>query len=67
VEIYESHLERVRDFSRQHPSHHLIEINVDDSSNAGTILAKSFGLDETCWKFDAEALDNDWQDFSFQL
>ena len=61
VEVYERHLDRVREFVDNHPTHQLIEVDVDDS-RAGNVLAKAFGLDETCWKFDADGRDNDRKD-----
>jgi hypothetical protein len=68
VAIYEGHLRRVRSFARQY-AHPLVELSVDDP-NAATLLTKFFptrGPKKECWTFDAQALDDDWKDFSLQL
>jgi hypothetical protein len=45
----------------------LVRLNVDDP-NAGQVLAAAFpNTKAECWKFDPVALDNDWQDFSFEI
>jgi hypothetical protein len=48
TKIYVKHYQKVRDFAHLHPSHKLIEVNVDDP-NAGTFLAESMDLDPGCW------------------
>jgi hypothetical protein len=66
-DVYEQHLDHVRAYA-QNTSHTLIEINVDDSLDAGKILASSFpGTRAECFQFDAAVLDNDWRDFSLKL
>ncbi|GKY97687.1 hypothetical protein MPSEU_000726900 [Mayamaea pseudoterrestris] len=48
-------------------SHDLVSLNVDDA-NAGQVLADAFlGTRADCWRFDGNALDNDWKDFSLKL
>ena len=46
--VYNYHTEHVRDFVARHPSHALVEVNIDHD-DAGTILAESFGLNADCW------------------
>ena len=47
-EIFNNHTQFIRDFVQVHPSHSLVEVDISHSS-AGTILADSFGLIESCW------------------
>jgi len=42
------HVERVRNRLDQHPSHALVEINIDDPENSETI-SKFFDIDKNCW------------------
>ena len=68
MQVYEKHTQLVRDAVKhfQH-SHTLVDLNVDDPQ-AGEVLAKAFPATRaSCWKFDSDALDNDWKDFSFKL
>jgi predicted SnoaL-like aldol condensation-catalyzing enzyme len=46
--IYQEHTDFVRDFVRKHPTHRLVEVNIT-ASDAGTIMANAFGLNEECW------------------
>jgi hypothetical protein len=46
--IYNNHSQFIRDFSQQHPSMHLLEVDIT-SENAGQVLADAFGLEESCW------------------
>ena len=46
--VYNYHLKYVRDWVGRHPSHALVEVDIVHE-NAGKSLAKSFGLNETCW------------------
>lgn len=48
IDIFDNHIRKVRDFARGHPSHHLIEINIQ-SKDTGNILAREFSLNEYCW------------------
>lgn len=65
--IYNLHLEKIRSFVREHPSHKLVEINVDDE-NAGQMLAEEFsGLKPNCWDFHSTEYDGDWKDFSLKV
>jgi len=69
ADVYEKHTNKVRDFVKMHPSHRLVEINVDDDgANVGKMLEQNFpGTKSDCWSFDAEALDNDWKDFTLKV
>jgi hypothetical protein len=44
-----SQVERVRDFVAKHPSHALIEVDIEDPS-AGEFLSQAFDIDASCWK-----------------
>ena len=46
--MYEEHVELVRTFVKDHPSHALVEITITDD-DAGDILAETFGLDSKYW------------------
>ena len=46
--IYNDHIATVRRFVQDHPSHALVEINIEDP-NADEHLARAFGLDAKCW------------------
>lgn len=60
MEVYERHSQQVREFAQSH-GRKLIEVTVDDP-NAGSGLVAHFpGFKTDCWKFDADALDNDWK------
>jgi hypothetical protein len=48
LEFYQNHLERIREFAKRYPSHHLIEVSINDEK-AGDILASAFHLNATCW------------------
>ncbi|KAL3774199.1 hypothetical protein HJC23_013376 [Cyclotella cryptica] len=43
-----SHVNNVRDFVKRHPSHALIEIDIEDR-NVGERLGKFFGIRDACW------------------
>jgi hypothetical protein len=45
---YCQHIQRIRSFVAQHPTHALVEINVQDPSTA-TKLASLFGTDPQHW------------------
>lgn len=47
--IYDEHSELIRNFVRKHPSHRLIQVNIEDNDNAGKILAEAFGLQKQHW------------------
>ena len=67
VLAYERHLQKVREFVESHPSHKLIEIDVDDP-DAATILVDAFhGFRTKCWNFDANSYDGDWKDFTLRV
>ena len=64
--IYDSHTQKVRAFAERH-SIRLIEINVDDASEAKQILQKEFpslSQRSNCWSFDASTLDDDWKNLT---
>jgi hypothetical protein len=44
-----SQVERVRDFVAKHPSHALIEVDIEDPS-VGEFLSQAFDIDASCWK-----------------
>mmetsp|Transcript_16919 Transcript_16919/g.33768 ORF Transcript_16919/g.33768 Transcript_16919/m.33768 type:complete len:453 (-) Transcript_16919:1975-3333(-) len=46
--FYNSHSERIRSFVQQHPSHALVEINIEDD-NSGRVLESNFGISHQCW------------------
>mmetsp|Transcript_25361 Transcript_25361/g.31251 ORF Transcript_25361/g.31251 Transcript_25361/m.31251 type:complete len:393 (+) Transcript_25361:115-1293(+) len=48
ISIYLNHYQRIRDFVHDHPSHALVEVDIE-SDEAGKIMAESFGLDAGCW------------------
>lgn len=65
IKVYSRHIHKVRNWARQY-NHPLVEINVDDAAGAKKTLSTAFqGTNPSCWKFDADKLDNDWKDFSF--
>ncbi|GKY93545.1 hypothetical protein MPSEU_000321900 [Mayamaea pseudoterrestris] len=65
--IYERHLQKVRQFVQDHPSHRLIEMNVDDV-NAVEALTKEFPkYKPNCWHFNAQDYDGDWKDFTLKV
>lgn len=47
--FYESHAERIRDFVLLHPSHSLVEVNIE-AKDAGSFLEEKFGVSHHCWK-----------------
>jgi len=47
--IYKNHSQRVRDFVRDHPSHRLIQVDIQDPM-AAKLLARELGIRESCWK-----------------
>lgn len=47
-EIFLNHTAHVKEFVSRHPSHALVEVNITDSE-AGQVLADSFGLDASYW------------------
>ena len=65
--IYNLHMDRVRAFVRDNPSHKLIEIDVDDA-NAADVLVEAFdGFKPNCWNFEATDYDGDWKDFTLKV
>lgn len=46
--LYVDHHDMVRDFVARHPSHALIEVNIE-GNNTGRDLANAFGLNEYAW------------------
>jgi hypothetical protein len=46
--FYCSQVERVRKFVSDHPSHALIELDIE-SENAAFIMSKLFDINQTCW------------------
>jgi hypothetical protein len=46
IRLYMEHMEMVREFVQQYPTHALVEVNITDA-NAGIVLANAFGLNIT--------------------
>eukprot|EP00550_Attheya_septentrionalis_P011363 CAMPEP_0198303732 /NCGR_PEP_ID=MMETSP1449-20131203/57041_1 /TAXON_ID=420275 /ORGANISM="Attheya septentrionalis, Strain CCMP2084" /LENGTH=451 /DNA_ID=CAMNT_0044006239 /DNA_START=39 /DNA_END=1394 /DNA_ORIENTATION=- len=46
--FFHEHAQNIRNFVKNHPSHTLIEVNIEDP-NAGTQLAEAFGQNAKCW------------------
>jgi hypothetical protein len=46
--FFHQHSQHIRQFVKDHPTHTLVEINIEDP-NAGSQLANAFGLYEECW------------------
>jgi hypothetical protein len=46
--FFHQHSQNIRDFVKKHPSHKLIEVDIEDP-NAGHILADAFGQSPECW------------------
>ena len=42
-------MEFVREFVRQHPSHNLIEVDIE-ADDAGEYMASHLGIDANCWQ-----------------
>jgi len=47
-QFYEGHYRRVRQFVKDHPSHALVEVDIE-SDNAGKTMEEAFGIDAACW------------------
>ena len=47
--FYRAHSERVREFARQHPSHALVEVDIE-AEDAGKRMQQRFGVSHHCWK-----------------
>jgi Sulfotransferase domain len=71
--IYEQHTARVRQFARSNSDVQFIEINVDEDGpevihQKLAVAFRQGGTDSACvWKFDAEELDNDWNEFKLKV
>lgn len=42
------HVERVRNFVSDHPSHRLVEVDIE-ADDAPTYMSEQFGIDQACW------------------
>ena len=40
---------RIRHFVKNHPSHRLVELKLEDTESTSDILSKEFGIDQGCW------------------
>lgn len=60
-DIFRNHTLHVKDFVSRHPSHALIEVNITDS-DAGEVLARSFGLDASFWTVRNQRWKIKWQE-----
>ncbi len=49
IHFYEQQAQRIRDFTRDHPSLSLVEVAID-SSDAGIIMERAFGISKSCWR-----------------
>ena len=47
--FYEGHTKRVKDFVRNHPSHTLVEVHIEDP-NSAKVLEDAFGISSECWE-----------------
>ena len=48
TQFYLGHSERIRNFVRDHPSHALVEVDIEDD-RAGEIMQNAFGINGQCW------------------
>jgi hypothetical protein len=48
MEFYELQAQRIREFVKEHPSHTLVEVQID-SPEAGQVMEDAFGISKTCW------------------
>ena len=48
TKFYLGHSERIRNFVRDHPSHALVEVDIEDG-RAGEIMQNAFGINKQCW------------------
>lgn len=48
IRFFTSQRQRVRNFVAKHPSHQLVEIEID-SPDAGKVMEEAFGIDRKCW------------------
>jgi len=46
--FYLGHSERIRNFARDHPSHALVEVDIEDKQ-AGETMENAFGINKQCW------------------
>jgi len=49
IKLYESQITRIKSFVKNHPSHKLIEIKIDED-DSGRVMVDNFGGDMSCWK-----------------
>ena len=55
IQWHLEHIQRIRDFVKSHPSHALVEINIEDPT-AGNIMARHFGAPATNWGHENDSL-----------
>jgi hypothetical protein len=48
VKFYNDQSRRVREFVDRHPTHRLVEVEIDQPS-AGQVMEDAFGIDRSCW------------------
>jgi hypothetical protein len=48
LDFYDAQAQRVRDFVATHPSHTLVEVQID-SPDAGHVMENAFGIPSACW------------------
>ena len=49
VTFYQDHSRRIRDFVKDHPSHALVEVDIE-AEDAGKRMQQRFGVSHHCWK-----------------
>ena len=54
INFYLAQAERIRNFVRDHPSHTLVEVQIDgdkdNKNDAGQVMEDAFGISKVCWK-----------------
>jgi hypothetical protein len=50
IKFYNAQAQKIRDFAAEHPSHNLVEVQID-SPEAGEVMEDAFGISaDACWK-----------------
>jgi Sulfotransferase domain len=48
INFYNKQAQRVRDFAKDHPSLHFVEVRIDQE-DAGEVMEEAFGISKQCW------------------
>jgi len=56
TQFYMDQVQRVRKFVAKHPTHRLVEVQID-SADAGQVMEDAFGIDKNCWGHTNKAQD----------